>query len=92
MAERLNKEIPNSHILDQYTNPGNPGAHYNFTGEEIWEQCEGKIDMVVISAGTGGTISGIAKKLKEKDPSIKVVGVDPVGSILAVPERLVALL
>lgn len=89
VAKRLNLEIPNSHILDQYGNPSNPAAHYNFTAEEIWNQCDGKLDMVVISAGTGGTITGVAKKLKEKDPAIKVIGVDPVGSILAQPERFV---
>ena len=88
VAKRLNKEIPNSHILDQYTNPSNPLAHYDGTAEEILRQTDGKLDMVVISAGTGGTISGIAKKLKEKLPNVKVVGVDPVGSILAIPDSL----
>lgn len=88
VALRLNKEIPNSHILDQYANPSNPLAHYDTTAEEIYEQCEGKLDVIVISAGTGGTISGIARKLKEKLPNIRVVGVDPVGSILAQPEAL----
>jgi len=88
VAKRLNKEIPNSHILDQYSNPSNPLAHYEGTAEEMLRQCDGKIDMVVISAGTGGTITGCAKKLKEKLPNIIVVGVDPVGSILAQPESL----
>ncbi|XP_071511723.1 cystathionine beta-synthase-like [Diadema antillarum] len=88
VAQRLNREIPNSVILDQYRNPGNPLAHYDFTAEEIWDQCEGKIDMVVCGAGTGGTVSGIGRKLKEKNPHIKVVGVDPEGSILAQPEKL----
>lgn len=87
VAKKLNEELPNSHILDQYTNKANPDAHYYGTGEEIWEQCGGKVDMVVIGAGTGGTITGIAKKLKEKNPNVIVVGVDPVGSILADPER-----
>ena len=88
VANRLNKEIPNSYILNQYTNVNNPGAHYDYTAEEIWNQCDGKIDYVVMSAGTGGTISGISKKLKEKDPNIKIIGVDPHGSILARPESL----
>ncbi|KAK7195105.1 cystathionine beta-synthase [Novymonas esmeraldas] len=74
-------------LLDQYNNPSNPGAHYEFTGQEIFDQCGGKVDMVVISAGTGGTITGVAKKLKELDPNIIVVGVDPVGSVIADPEN-----
>jgi cystathionine beta-synthase len=88
VAKRLNEEIANSHILDQYANPSNPLAHYEGTAEEIWEQCEGKVDMVVMGAGTGGTITGVARRLKELNPNIIVVGVDPVGSILAQPERL----
>uniref|UniRef100_A0A6B2L2M6 Cystathionine beta-synthase n=1 Tax=Arcella intermedia TaxID=1963864 RepID=A0A6B2L2M6_9EUKA len=88
VANKLNHEIPNSHILDQYMNPSNPLAHYDGTAEEILEQCEGKLDMIVVGAGTGGTITGIARKLKEKLPNIIVVGVDPVGSILAQPESL----
>jgi len=88
VAKRLNAEIPNSHILDQYANPSNPLAHYQGTAEEILEQCDGKIDMVVISAGTGGTLTGIAKKIKEVLPNCKVVGVDPEGSILAQPDSL----
>jgi cystathionine beta-synthase len=78
----------NSHILDQYANPSNPLAHYDGTAEELLHQCDGKIDVVVASAGTGGTISGIARKLKERLPNIRIVGVDPVGSILALPETL----
>lgn len=88
VAKRLNSEIPNSHILDQYANPSNPLAHYDGTAEELIQQCDGKIDMVVITAGTGGTLTGIARKLKERIPNVKVVAVDPVGSILAVPESL----
>jgi cystathionine beta-synthase len=88
VAKRLNKEIPNSHILDQYANPSNPLAHYDGTAEEILEQCEGKIDMIVMTAGTGGTLSGIARKIKERLPNCKIVGVDPVGSILAQPDSL----
>ena len=82
-AERLNKEIPNSHILDQYINPANPDAHYWDTGGEILEDFGTDLDMVVVGAGTGGTITGIAKRLKEEIPNITIVGVDPYGSILA---------
>jgi cystathionine beta-synthase len=88
VANRLNKEIPNSHILDQYRNPSNPLAHYDGTAEEILEQCDGKIDVLIASAGTGGTITGIARKIKERVPTCIVVGVDPHGSILAQPESL----
>jgi cystathionine beta-synthase len=88
VAQRLNKEIPNSHILDQYANPSNPLAHYDGTAEEMLDQTNGKIDAVVLTAGTGGTISGIAKKLKERIPNVQIVGVDPHGSILAEPSSL----
>uniref|UniRef100_A0AAQ5YXT8 Cystathionine beta-synthase n=1 Tax=Amphiprion ocellaris TaxID=80972 RepID=A0AAQ5YXT8_AMPOC len=88
VAWRLKNEIPNSHILDQYRNPSNPLAHYDTTAEEILEQCDGKVDMLVVGAGTGGTITGVARKLKERCPNIKIVGVDPEGSILAEPEEL----
>lgn len=88
VARKLRDEIPNAVILDQYTNPYNPVAHYDTTAEELLEQCDGKIDMLVAGAGTGGTISGIAQKLKERCPNIKIVGVDPIGSILAQPESL----
>ncbi|MCJ8732891.1 hypothetical protein PDJAM_G00217070 [Pangasius djambal] len=88
VAWRLKNEIPNSHILDQYRNASNPLAHYDNTAEEILEQCDGKIDMLVAGAGTGGTISGIARKLKEKCPNIKIIGVDPEGSTLAEPDEL----
>jgi cystathionine beta-synthase len=88
VARKLNKEIPNSHILDQYANPSNPYVHYEETAEEILYQCDGKLDMIVLGVGTGGTITGIARKLKEKCPSCIVVGVDPHGSILARPETL----
>eukprot|EP00592_Proboscia_alata_P009439 CAMPEP_0194361476 /NCGR_PEP_ID=MMETSP0174-20130528/9059_1 /TAXON_ID=216777 /ORGANISM="Proboscia alata, Strain PI-D3" /LENGTH=505 /DNA_ID=CAMNT_0039133705 /DNA_START=74 /DNA_END=1591 /DNA_ORIENTATION=+ len=87
VARRLNEEIPNSHILDQYSNPSNPLAHYDGTAEEIISQC-GKVDMFVCGTGTGGTITGIAKRLKEHNPDIIVVGVDPEGSILALPDEL----
>lgn len=88
VAKRLNKELKNSHILDQYSNPSNPMAHYLNTGPELFEQCEGKIDYVVMSAGTGGTLTGTARFLKEKIPGVKIVGVDPKGSILAQPDNL----
>lgn len=88
VAQRLNRDIPNSMILDQYRNPGNPLAHYDVTAEEIIDQCDGRLDMIVCSAGTGGTIAGIGRKIKEKVPNCQVVGVDPEGSILAQPEEL----
>ena len=82
LAKKLNKSIPNSHILDQYSNPSNPNAHYEGTAEEILEDFGSDLAMVVIGAGTGGTITGVAKRLKEVIPSIKIIGADPVGSIL----------
>uniref|UniRef100_A0A8C8SHR6 Cystathionine beta-synthase n=1 Tax=Pelusios castaneus TaxID=367368 RepID=A0A8C8SHR6_9SAUR len=88
VAQRLRYEIPNSHILDQYRNPSNPMAHYDTTAEEILEQCEGKVHMVVAGAGTGGTVTGIGRKMKEKCPECKIVGVDPEGSIVALPCEL----
>ncbi|KAL8190462.1 UNVERIFIED_CONTAM: hypothetical protein K2H54_054559 [Gekko kuhli] len=88
VAWKLKNEIPNSHVLDQYRNPSNPLAHYDTTAEEILEQCDGKVDMIVVGAGTGGTITGIARKMKEKCPECKIVGVDPEGSIVALPSSL----
>ena len=85
VAKQLQSILPNAHILDQYSNENNPLAHYHGTGKEMVEQTDGKIDIVVMTAGTGGTISGIARRLKEEIPSVHVVGVDPVGSILAGP-------
>jgi cystathionine beta-synthase len=85
VAKRLNQVIPNSHILDQYANPSNPNAHEEGTGVEILAQCENKVDAVVMTAGTGGTISGVARAIKKKLPKCKIVGVDPEGSILAGP-------
>ena len=82
VALRLQKELPNAHILDQYANPSNPIAHYEGTANEILEDMGGTVDMVVIAAGTGGTITGVAKRLKEANPKCIVVGADPVGSIL----------
>ncbi|OBA22864.1 cystathionine beta-synthase [Metschnikowia bicuspidata var. bicuspidata NRRL YB-4993] len=88
VARKLEKEIPNSVILDQYGNEANPDAHYYGTGFEIWEQTEGKITHLVAGAGTGGTISGISRYLKEQNPEVTVHGADPKGSILAQPESL----
>jgi len=88
VAHRLLNEIPNAHILDQYRNASNPLAHYDGTAEEIVDACDGKIDMIVCGAGTGGTITGIARKIKEKCPKAIVIGVDPLGSIIAEPEDL----
>jgi cystathionine beta-synthase len=81
VAERIVKETPNSFMPNQYFNKANPETHYKITGPEIWKQIDGKIDVLVATMGTGGTISGIAKYLKEKNPSIRIVGVDPEGSL-----------
>ena len=82
VAKRLQTEIPNSHILDQYANPSNPDAHYDGTAQEILDDFGTDLQMIVIGVGTGGTITGVAKRLKEEIPDIKVIGADPVGSIL----------
>ena len=82
IAKKMQREIPNAHILDQYANPSNPEAHYEFTAQEIIDDFPNGLDMIVAGVGTGGTITGIAKKLKEKYPNIVVIGVDPFGSIL----------
>lgn len=79
----INRNPLTSILLDQYNNPENPNIHYSKTAEEIWSQCEGKIDCVVIGAGTCGTICGISKRLKELNPNIIVIGVDPLGSKLS---------
>ncbi|MDX1636476.1 MAG: pyridoxal-phosphate dependent enzyme [Balneolaceae bacterium] len=81
VAKRLNEEIPNSFYPNQYDNMSNTQAHYETTGPEIWEQTEGKVTHYVAGMGTGGTISGAAKYLKEQNPDIKVVGIDSVGSV-----------
>src|SRR3954470_20274456 len=88
VAKRLREIIPNSHILDQYSNPSNPLAHEEGTGREIIDQYGGKLDAVVMTAGTGGTISGVARVIKREVPGCKVVGVDPEGSILAGPGEI----
>lgn len=81
VAIRLAKETPGAYHANQYHNPSNPRAHYLKTGPELWEQTDGEIDVFVATMGTGGTISGIAKYLKEQNPDVKIVGVDPIGSI-----------
>lgn len=81
VAKRLSEEIPNSYYPNQYDNPSNTKAHYETTGPEIWEQTEGKVTHYVAGMGTGGTISGTSKYLKEQNESIKTIGVDSVGSV-----------
>jgi cystathionine beta-synthase len=81
VSDRLAEEIPGAYKPDQYTNPGNPHAHYETTGPEIWEQTGGEVDALVIAVGTGGTISGTGRYLKEQKPDLLVVGADPEGSI-----------
>ena len=82
VAKRMQTEIPNSHILDQYANPANPDAHYENTAGEILDDFDDSLKMVVAGVGTGGTITGMAKRLKEECPGITIIGVDPFGSIL----------
>ena len=81
-AEELRRTIPGAVILGQFTNPSNPAAHYDTTGPEIWADTEGKVDVYVATVGTGGTLSGTAKYLKEQNPNIKIVAVEPAGSPL----------
>jgi len=80
-AKKIGEETPNSWYVNQYDNPSNSLAHYETTGPEIWDQTDGKITHFVVGVGTGGTISGIAKYLKEKNPSIKIWGIDTYGSV-----------
>jgi len=82
IAKKLNKEIKNSHILDQYSNLDNPDAHYKYTAQEILKEFDDSLDMIVMGVGTGGTITGVARKIKEQSPNTKIIGVDPHGSIL----------
>lgn len=75
-------------LLDQYCNPSNPIAHFDQLAEEILYQCDGKVDAIVLGVGTGGTIAGVARKIKMKSPNTLIVGADPIGSILAIPASL----
>src|SRR5258707_1660851 len=81
VAKKLAREIPNSYYPNQYENPMNPEAHYLTTGPEIWEDSQGKITHFVCGIGTGGTVSGAGKYLKEKNPTVKIIAVDPIGSL-----------
>lgn len=82
----MQAELENAHVLDQYCNPSNPLAHYDTLGEEILYQTDNKVDVIFVGAGTGGTIMGIARKIKEKLPSCKIIGINPFGSVLAMPK------
>lgn len=88
VARRLQKEIPNAHILDQYGNLDNPLAHEHGTAEEIWSQSDGKVTAIIAGAGTGGTITGLARGLRKHRSDVKVIAADPQGSILALPSML----
>jgi cystathionine beta-synthase len=83
VARRIARERPNAHMLNQYENLGNPEAHFLGTGPEIWEQTQGRLDYFVCGMGTGGTITGTAQYLKAQNPSIQIIGADPVGSIFS---------
>ncbi len=88
VSDRLAEEIPGAYKPDQYTNPANPDAHYATTGPEIWEQTGGELDALVIAVGTGGTITGVARYLKEQKKDLLVVGADPEGSIYTSGDRM----
>ena len=88
VARRLEKEIPNAHILDQYGNPDNPLAHELGTAEEVWEQTDGTVTAIIAGAGTGGTITGLARGLHKHNKDVKIIAADPKGSILALPSQL----
>jgi cystathionine beta-synthase len=85
VADRLSREIPGAFQPNQYFNPRNPEAHYATTGPEIWDQTEGRVDVFVAGMGTGGTISGVARYLKERKPAVHIVGADPEGSLYSGP-------
>ncbi|HXV35386.1 MAG TPA: cystathionine beta-synthase [Gaiellaceae bacterium] len=88
VSNRLTEQIPGAFKPDQYSNPANPQAHYETTGPEIWEQTGGELDAIVFSVGTGGTISGTARYLREQKPDLLVVGADPEGSIFSQPDNV----
>ena len=88
VADRLTREVPNAFQPNQYFNPMNPRTHFETTGPEIWEQSGGRVTHFVAGVGTGGTISGVAKFLKEQNPGIQIVGADPEGSIYTQPENI----
>ncbi|MFM8569546.1 MAG: PLP-dependent cysteine synthase family protein, partial [Candidatus Kapaibacterium sp.] len=79
-AQRLATEVPGAYMLNQYDNPANPDAHYRTTGPEIWKQTEGRVTHFIAGIGTGGTISGTGRFLKEQNPAVKVIAADPIGS------------
>src|SRR5258706_6857224 len=81
VSRRLSEETPNAILAGQYWNPANPEAHYRSTGPELWQQTGGRISAFIAGMGTGGTISGVGRFLKERNPAIKVIGVDPIGSL-----------
>ncbi len=88
VASRLEREIPNAYQPNQYFNPANPEAHYRTTGPEIWEQTEGRVTHFVNSVGTGGTVTGVGRYLKERNPNVVIVGADPEGSIYTQPDNM----
>ena len=88
VADRLTRELPNAFQPNQYFNPMNPRTHYESTGPEIWEQTAGAVTHFVAGVGTGGTISGVARYLKEQNPAVEVIGADPVGSIYTQPDNI----
>jgi cystathionine beta-synthase len=87
VADRLTEEIPGAFQPNQYFNQENPSAHYETTGPEIWEQTEGRIDVLVVGVGTGGTVTGTGRYLKERNPDLLVVGADPEGSLFSAPQE-----
>ena len=87
VSDRLAEEIPGGFKPDQYSNPSNPEAHYATTGPELWEQTGGEIDAIVISVGTGGTITGVGRYFKERNPAVRIVAVDPEGSVFTADEE-----
>jgi cystathionine beta-synthase len=81
VSDRIAKETPGAYNPNQYANPGNPQAHYDSTGPEVWEQLGGELDVLVAGVGTGGTVTGLGRYLKERKPDLRIVGADPIGSI-----------